>query len=62
MGGDNGTQVKLQRFKEILAIVLKEEVSEGKFPSSDVGEGGYRNAAGATIESCEMQPKPRPAV
>lgn len=59
--GDNGTQVKLQRFKEILAIVPKEEVSEGKCLSSDVGEGGHRNAAGATKEGCEMQPKPRPA-
>lgn len=25
-----------------------------------MGEGGYRNAAGAT-EGCEIQPKPRPA-
>lgn len=47
MGGDNGTQVKLQRSKEILAVVPK-EVSEGKCLSSAVGEGGYRNAAGAT--------------
>lgn len=39
MGGDNGTQVKLQRFKEILTIVPKEEVSEGKCLSSDVREG-----------------------
>lgn len=60
MGGNNGTQVKLQRFKEILAIVPKEEVSEGKCLSSDVAEGGHSNAAGATKEGCEMQPKPRP--
>lgn len=37
------------------------EGSEGKCLSSDVGEGGDRNAAGATKEGCAMQPEPRPA-